>query len=45
MVHAAYGWEYPLESEEVLMRLVKLNLSRAQGASELKAGSEEMAEC
>lgn len=26
-VHAAYGWEYPLEPEEVLARLVELNLN------------------
>jgi type II restriction/modification system DNA methylase subunit YeeA len=29
MVYAAYGWEYPLDSEEVLARLVELNLSRS----------------
>jgi len=29
MVYAAYGWEYPLDHEEVLARLVELNLSRA----------------
>ncbi len=29
MVYAAYGWEYPLEPEEVLARLVELNLKRA----------------
>ena len=29
MVYAAYGWEYPLDSEEVLARLVDLNLTRA----------------
>jgi type II restriction/modification system DNA methylase subunit YeeA len=28
-VYAAYGWEYPLESEQVLERLVELNLARA----------------
>jgi type II restriction/modification system DNA methylase subunit YeeA len=28
-VHAAYGWEYPLEPEDVLARLVELNLARA----------------
>lgn len=28
-VHAAYGWPYPLEAEEVLARLVELNLNRA----------------
>lgn len=27
-VHAAYGWEYPLASEEVLARLLELNLAR-----------------
>lgn len=27
-VHDAYGWEYPLDSDEVLNRLVKSNLSR-----------------
>jgi type II restriction/modification system DNA methylase subunit YeeA len=34
-VHAAYGWEYPLEPEEVLARLVELNLGRA--AEEMSA--------
>ena len=29
MVYAAYGWEFPLEPEEVLGRLVELNLARA----------------
>ncbi|MHB9148529.1 MAG: class I SAM-dependent DNA methyltransferase [Thermoleophilia bacterium] len=29
-VHAAYGWPYPLEAEEVLARLIELNLSRAK---------------
>ena len=28
-VHAAYGWPYPLEADEVLARLLELNLSRA----------------
>lgn len=28
-VHASYGWQYPLEPEEVLGRLVELNLTRA----------------
>jgi type II restriction/modification system DNA methylase subunit YeeA len=28
-VHAAYGWPYPLEDEEVLTRLLALNLARA----------------
>jgi hypothetical protein len=27
-VHAAYGWPYPLEQDEVLARLLDLNLSR-----------------
>ncbi len=30
-VHAAYGWPYPLEREDVLTRLVELNLSRSGG--------------
>ena len=29
-VHAAYGWDYPLEREEVLARLVELNVGRAR---------------
>jgi len=29
MVHAAYGWEYPLDPDEVLARLLELNLARA----------------
>jgi hypothetical protein len=28
-VHAAYGWEYPLDAGQVLGYLVALNLSRA----------------
>lgn len=28
-VHSAYGWSYPLEAEEVLARLLSLNLGRA----------------
>jgi type II restriction/modification system DNA methylase subunit YeeA len=28
-VHAAYGWDYPLERDEILRRLVELNLGRA----------------
>lgn len=28
-VYAAYGWEYPLEDEEILRRLLALNLERA----------------
>lgn len=33
MVYAAYGWEYPLEQEELLVRLVELNLARAAAVS------------
>ena len=33
MVYAAYGWEYPLDPEEVLARLVELNLARAEVSS------------
>ena len=29
-VHAAYGWEYPLADDEVLSRLLALNLARSQ---------------
>lgn len=29
-VHAAYGWEYPLDPEDVLARLVELNLARSR---------------
>ena len=28
-VAAAYGWEWPLEDEEILRRLLELNLQRA----------------
>ncbi len=28
-VHVAYGWSYPLADDEVLERLLKLNLDRA----------------
>ncbi|MBF6593716.1 MAG: hypothetical protein IVW51_04605 [Thermaceae bacterium] len=35
-VHAAYGWEYPLPEEQVLERLLTLNLERpaAEGSRE-----------
>ena len=36
-VYAAYGWDYPLEREDVLARLVKLNTGRAV-AQELTLG-------
>jgi type II restriction/modification system DNA methylase subunit YeeA len=29
-VHAAYGWPYPLRDEEILERLIDLNLSRSE---------------
>jgi hypothetical protein len=29
-VHAAYGWPYPLADDEVLARLLELNLERAE---------------
>jgi hypothetical protein len=29
-VHAAYGWEYPLEPDGVLALLVELNLARSE---------------
>lgn len=32
-VHAAYGWEYPLEPGDVLARLVELNLARSGQAA------------
>lgn len=32
-VHAAYGWEYPLEPEDILAKLVELNLSRVTVAA------------
>ena len=28
-VAAAYGWEWPIEDDEILMRLLELNLKRA----------------
>lgn len=34
LVYAGYGWEYPLDPEDVLMRLVALNLSRAAESGE-----------
>ena len=34
-VHAAYGWSYPLDDDDVLSRLLELNLSRsAHGGSQ-----------
>ena len=34
-VHAAYRWPYPLGDEEILERLIALNLSRSEGQSEV----------
>ena len=31
-IYTAYGWEYPLSDEEVLERLLKLNLERAESS-------------
>ena len=36
-VHAAYGWEYPLEPDDVLARLVELNLARSGQAATVSA--------
>lgn len=36
MVYAAYGWDYPLDNEEVLHHLVRLNETRAQVAGSVK---------
>jgi NAD(P)-dependent dehydrogenase (short-subunit alcohol dehydrogenase family) len=37
-VHAAYGWTYPLGDEEILERLVALNLRRSEGQVSASAG-------
>lgn len=34
-VHAAYGWSYPLDDDEVLRLLVELNMERAQTVGKL----------
>jgi hypothetical protein len=34
-VHAAYEWPYPLSDEEILERLIALNLSRAEALGEV----------
>ncbi|MHB8867489.1 MAG: class I SAM-dependent DNA methyltransferase [Thermoleophilia bacterium] len=40
-VHAAYGWEYPLDGEDVLARLLELNLLKAaEGASTIPRSTE-----
>ena len=28
-IHTAYGWDYPLSNEEILEKLLALNLERA----------------
>jgi type II restriction/modification system DNA methylase subunit YeeA len=38
-VHAAYGWPYPLDADDVLARLVELNLSRSKKRSEAAVSS------
>jgi type II restriction/modification system DNA methylase subunit YeeA len=37
-VHAAYGWPYPLTEEEILERLIALNLRRSEGQVSASAG-------
>ncbi len=37
-VHAAYGWPYPLADEEILQRLIALNLRRSEGQVSASAG-------
>jgi hypothetical protein len=39
-VHAAYGWPYPLADEEILERLIALNLSRSEGPRRDVASTE-----
>jgi hypothetical protein len=34
-VHAAYRWPYPSRSEEILQRLIDLNLGRSEGQDEV----------
>ena len=45
-VYAAYGWEYPLEDEEILERLLALNLERAaaQGVGAVSPSDDEAEE-
>jgi type II restriction/modification system DNA methylase subunit YeeA len=33
-VHAAYGWPYPLDADDILARLVELNLNRSKELAE-----------
>jgi len=37
-VHAAYGWPYPLADEDILERLIALNLRRSEGQVSASAG-------
>jgi SAM-dependent methyltransferase len=37
-VHAAYGWSYPLADEEILERLISLNLRRSEGQVSASVG-------
>jgi hypothetical protein len=37
-VHAAYGWPHPLADEDILERLVALNLRRSEGQVSASAG-------
>jgi hypothetical protein len=39
-VHDAYGWPYPLGDEEILERLIDLNLSRSEGQGDVARRSE-----
>jgi hypothetical protein len=35
VIHAAYGWPYPLSDEEILERLIALNLHRTDEFNEI----------
>ena len=40
-VYAAYGWDYPLADEEILERLLALNLARAAQEAAVKAAAKK----
>jgi type II restriction/modification system DNA methylase subunit YeeA len=40
-VHAAHEWSYPLRDEEILERLIALNLSRSDGQGQVESTSRQ----
>ena len=43
-VHIAYGWPYPLDDDDILARLLDLNLERAESRASSFAAAQDLQE-